>query len=56
MVIEGLDALEAIVTLPLELAALAGVKTTFNFTLCATARVTGVVAPLRLNPVPLMLI
>ena len=50
----GFEALEVTVTLPLALAADAGVKVTLKVALCPALRVTGVVMPLSVNPVPLM--
>ena len=49
----GFEALEVTVTLPLALPAAAGVKVTVKPALCPAVSVTGVVIPLRLNPVPL---
>jgi hypothetical protein len=54
MVRVGLDAFEAIVILPLRLAAEAGVSATVKFALCPAVSVTGAVIPLKLNPVPLI--
>jgi len=54
MVRVGLDAVEAMVTLPLALAADIGANTTLNVVLWPAVSVRGVVIPLRLNPVPLM--
>jgi hypothetical protein len=42
------------VTLPLALAAVSGANLTVKVALWPAVRVTGVVIPLRLNPVPLM--
>jgi hypothetical protein len=53
MVRVGFEAFEPIVTLPLASAAVVGVNVTLNVVLAPAARVTGVVSPLRLNPVPL---
>jgi hypothetical protein len=49
----GFDAFEVTVTLPLALPAEAGVNVTVKLALCPAVNVTGVVIPLRLNPVPL---
>ena len=54
MVKVGLDAFEVMVTLPLTLPADAGVNVTVKVALCPAVNVTGVVIPLRLNPVPLI--
>jgi hypothetical protein len=54
MVRVGFDALDVIVTLPLTLPADSGANVTVKFTLCPAVSVTGVVIPLRLNPVPLI--
>jgi hypothetical protein len=51
----GFDALETTLTLPLALAADAGVNVTVKVLLCPAVRVRGVVIPLKLNPVPEML-
>jgi hypothetical protein len=53
MVNVGFDAFDVTVTLPLAAAADAGVNFTLNVAACPAVRVTGVVIPLRLNPVPL---
>jgi len=50
---EGFEALEVTVTLPLALPVDVGVKTTWKLVLCPAPSVTGLVTPLRLNPVPL---
>ena len=55
MVRVGFDAVEVMVTLPLALAADRGANLTLKVALWPAVRVTGVVIPLRLNPVPLML-
>ena len=47
-------AFEVIVTLPLTLAAEAGVNVTVKLALCPAVSVTGVVIPTKLNPVPLI--
>ncbi len=49
---DGFEALEVIVTLPLELPADVGAKVTLNEVLCPGVKVTGVVIPETLNPVP----
>jgi len=54
MVRVGLDAVEVIVTLPLALAADVGANLTLKVVLWPAVRVSGVVMPLRLKPVPLM--
>jgi hypothetical protein len=54
MVRVGLEAFEVIVTLPLTVPADAGVNLTLKVALCPAVSVTGVVMPLKLNPVPLM--
>ena len=54
MVRFGLGAFEVMVTLPLTLPADAGVNVTLRLALCPAASVTGIVIPLRLNPVPLI--
>ena len=54
MVRVGLEALEVMVTVPLALPADVGVKVTLKVALCPEVRVTGVVIPVKLNPVPLM--
>ncbi len=50
----GFDAVEVIVTPPVKLAADGGANVTVKFTLCPAVSVTGVVMPLRVNPVPLI--
>jgi hypothetical protein len=55
MVKVGLDAVEVMVTLPLALAADAGANWTAKVAPWPGVRVSGVVMPLRLKPVPLML-
>ena len=50
----GLDAVEVIVTLPLTLPTEAAVNVTLKLALCPDVSVTGVVIPLKLNPVPLI--
>jgi hypothetical protein len=50
----GFDALEVTVTLPLALTADCGVNVTVKVLLWPAVSVTGVVIPLRLNPVPLI--
>jgi hypothetical protein len=50
---DGFEAFEVTVTLPLALPAAAGVNVTEKLALCPAVNVTGVVIPLRLNPVPL---
>ena len=47
-------AFEVIVTFPLTLPADAGVNATLKFVLCPAVSVTGVVMPLKLNPLPLI--
>ena len=54
MVRVGLDAVEVMVTLPLALAADVGANLTLKVVLWPAVRVSGVVMPLRLKPVPLM--
>jgi hypothetical protein len=54
MVSVGLEAVEVMVTLPLTLPADAGVSVTVKVALCPAVSVTGVVIPLKLNPVPLI--
>jgi len=54
MVRVGLDAVEVIVTLPLALAVDVGANLTLKVALWPAVRVSGVVMPLRLKPVPLM--
>ena len=49
----GFEAFEVTVTLPLALPAAVGVNVTVKLALCPAVSVTGVVIPLRLNPVPL---
>ena len=49
----GFDAFDVTVTLPLTTPAEAGVNETLNVALCPDVNVTGVVIPLRVNPVPL---
>ncbi len=49
----GLDAFEVIAMLPLALPAEVGVNVTVNVALWLDVRVTGVVIPVKLNPVPL---
>ena len=50
----GFEALEAILTVPLALAAVVGVKVTLNEALCPAPSVSGVVIPLNVNPAPLI--
>lgn len=49
----GLVAFELIVTVPLALPAVVGVNVTVKLVLAPAARFTGVVMPLRVNPLPL---
>ena len=49
----GFDALDVIVTLPLTLPAAEGANETEKVALCPAVSVTGVVMPLKLNPLPL---
>lgn len=49
----GFEALEVMLTLPFALPADAGVNVTVNVALWPDVRVTGVVMPLKLYPVPL---
>lgn len=49
---DGLEALDVTVTVPLALLAEVGVNTTWKLVFCPAASVTGVVTPLKLNPVP----
>ena len=53
MVRVGFDALEVMVMLPLALPADDGANETLKVALCPAFRVTGVVMPLKLNPLPL---
>ena len=50
----GLEPFDVTVTLPLALPAEAGAKVTVKLVLCPAVNVTGVEAPLRVKPVPLM--
>lgn len=50
---EGFDALDVTTTLPLPLPAVVGVNTTWKVVFCPAPNVTGVVTPLKVNPVPL---
>lgn len=50
----GLEASDAIVTLPLALPDALGVNVTVNVVFCPAARVSGAVIPLMVNAVPLM--
>ena len=50
------DAFEVTVTLPLALPAVVGANVALKVALCPAARVTGAVIPLKLNPVPLIVI
>jgi hypothetical protein len=50
----GLEAFEVMVTVPLALAAAAGVNVTVKVALCPAVSVTGAVIPLKVNPVPLI--
>ena len=50
----GFDAVEVIVTLPLTLPTEAAVNVMLKLALCPDVSVTGVVIPLKLNPVPLI--
>jgi len=54
MVRVGLDALEAMVTLPVTLPADVGVNVTLKLALCPVVSVTGVLIPVRLKPLPLI--
>jgi hypothetical protein len=49
-----LDAFEVIVTLPVALLVFVGANFTVSAVLCPALRVSGVVIPLNVNPVPLM--
>jgi hypothetical protein len=49
---DGFEAFEVTVTLPLALPAVCGAKVTLNEVLCPGVRVTGVVIPEMLKPVP----
>ena len=49
----GFDAFELIVTVPLAPPAEVGVNVTLKVVLAPAARLTGVVMPLRVNPLPL---
>ena len=53
MVSVGFDAFEVIVTVPVKLFAVPGANLTLKVVLAPAARVSGVVIPLRVNPVPL---
>jgi len=48
----GFDAFDVTVNVPLALPAAAGLKETLNDVLAPAARFTGVVIPLKLNPLP----
>jgi len=50
---EGFDAFDVMVTVPVALPAVCGAKPTLNVVLCEGFSVSGVVMPLRVNPVPL---
>lgn len=50
------EASEVIVTVPVALPPVVGAKETVNVVFCDGFRVSGVVIPLSLNPVPLMLV
>ena len=52
----GLEALDVIVMLPLALPAEDGLNETLKVVLCPAARERGAVMPLRLNPLPLIVI
>jgi hypothetical protein len=54
MVRVGFDAVDVMVTLPLLLAADAGVNVTLRVALCPAVSVTGAVIPLKVNPLPLI--
>jgi len=54
MVSVELEAFEVMVTLPLALAADAGVNMTVKLALCPAVSVSGAVIPLKLNPVPVI--
>lgn len=56
MVNDGSDAVDVTTTSPAALAAEVGVKTTWKLVPWPAPRVIGVVAPLKLNPVPLIAI
>ena len=49
----GFDAFEVTVTLPLTAPAEVGANDTLNVALCPDGKVTGVVIPVKVNPVPL---
>jgi len=51
----GFEAVDVIVTVPLAAPDAVGAKLTVNVALCPAVRVTGVVIPLTVNPVPLTL-
>jgi len=50
----GLDALDEIVTVPLAAPAVVGANFTVNVVLCPAFTVSGVLMPLRVNPIPLI--
>ena len=54
MVSDGLEPFEVTVTVPLALPVTVGVNVTLNVVLAPAASVTGVVMPLKLNPVPMI--
>ena len=54
MVKVGFDAFEVIVTVPLKVFAVPGVNVTLKVVFAPAAKVTGVVIPLKLKPVPLI--
>ena len=56
MVRVGFEALDEMVMLPLALPADDGVNETVKLTLCPADSVTGVVLPVKLNPLPLIAI
>jgi len=49
----GFEALDVMVTLPVTLPAADGANETVKVVLCPAVKVTGVVIPLKLNPLPL---
>jgi len=54
MVSDGFEPFDVTVTVPVALPAAVGVKVTLNVVLAPAVSVTGVVMPLKLNPVPLI--
>ena len=54
IVSDGFEAFEVMVTLPLALPVVVGANFTARDILCPAVSVSGVVIPLKVNPVPLM--